>query len=206
MARCDEHGLSYDPSIHAGCVLCRRARHPQARPARRSFSWLTFLAVGVTAACVAVSWLRVRKLQDLAAPLAKEMSAHREELAPGGRVDEASRETVRVATKGPILGRWIWIPTSHPTLRGEVEFAADGSLRLRKGEQVVGGQFGVTDEHRVHITLAFPNRVSHEEFLFQASASELVLQSALGGRGRYRRVHQRRPRGSRSRSRSRAGG
>ncbi len=189
MARCDEHGLSYDPAAHSGCVLCRRSQRVKGPAARRSRAWLTAIAGGVTVACVVVSWIRVQKLQELAAPLAKEVSAGQEEATARGPGEQRPSPTTQAA-KGPILGRWTWIPTSHPTLRGEIEFLADGSVRLQKGQQVVSGQFGVTEARHVHITLAFPGRVSHEEFLFQASAGELVLQSALGGRGRYRRIVQ----------------
>lgn len=64
-AMCEKHGLRYDPSVHAGCVMCRRetgeatmARPPatatSARPGDRSivpalvfsvFLWVTFGAV-----------------------------------------------------------------------------------------------------------------------------------------------------------------
>lgn len=32
LARCEAHGLAYDPSLHDGCVICRRGMQSSAPP------------------------------------------------------------------------------------------------------------------------------------------------------------------------------
>ena len=67
-ARCERHGLHYDPSLAAGCIVCRREQHGDDVAGARRPLLLVLLALAVALGLV-TPWLKSRpKLQTTREP------------------------------------------------------------------------------------------------------------------------------------------
>jgi len=81
LTTCSAHGLTYDPALHSGCVLCRRSTAPPKRSRATLYVWLgvfAFVAIGGTGI-----FLLIKHLQNVrttrAETFAKKDDAEREQ-------------------------------------------------------------------------------------------------------------------------------
>ncbi len=191
MARCQEHGLAYDPSTQQGCVLCRRALQP-VKPPKPPLRWGVVVSALVMAT-IAVTVLRVAnsRIEAARARLVSPAEGTLPELpplpppAPGQAPPPAAS-----LDPGPLVGKWKWLRDGERLFPGVLELDRSGKVRYRPlaSMPTAEGRFRRTGENSVEIAISWKNQsMTLESYDFVRYANRLELRPHDGSakEGKY---------------------
>ena len=194
--RCEEHGLSFDPTQQTGCVLCRRTKKP-AEPVRRPRPYFLWASVGIAAFCLTALLVAQRQVARQAAPLDDSASVVASAGQPAGQspgqpINWAIKPGQPLPTTPPdltrndgkfLVGKWQWIPSSDASLQGRLEFQRDGNVSLERDGKWWYGRYAFAGQRTLVLDLAprGSDRIRRLQLYFQINKQRLRLARSPGG-------------------------
>lgn len=175
--RCDEHGLTYDPAVHTGCVLCR-GRQRMPAPKRRSWflPGLTLVVCATSLVSMQVARMRNRsELQRLAQSYGSPAAASTEIPLPKGA--QPIQQALQQFDNRLLVGTWLYAGGAAPLLGSRVDLFPDGGMRVRQELRTVEGRFDLVARDRMAVRLVTPGgtTVDNQVYTFSVTPHGLEL-------------------------------